>query len=64
LVVPQRKMTLVRAQHGRAAVAGLGAPWPAMGVLIADGREGEWEGEWGGGTAVGHGWGRPGVGEC
>jgi hypothetical protein len=38
-------MTLVRALHGMAAMAGVGAPWSVMGVLIEQGREGEWEGE-------------------
>jgi hypothetical protein len=38
-------MTLGRALHWRAAVAGVGAPWPAMGVLTEEGREGEGEGE-------------------
>jgi hypothetical protein len=31
LVIPQRKMALVKAFHGTAAMAGVGAPWPAMG---------------------------------
>jgi hypothetical protein len=43
LVAPQRKMTLVRALHGRAAMAGVGAPWPIMGELVGEGREGEGE---------------------
>jgi hypothetical protein len=38
-------MNLVRALHGRAAMAGVGAPWPAMGVLTGEGRAGEGEGE-------------------
>jgi hypothetical protein len=33
-------MTLVRALHGRAAMAGDGAPWPAMGELVGEGRRG------------------------
>jgi hypothetical protein len=36
-------MSLVRALHGRAAMAGAGAPWPVMGELAGEGREGEWE---------------------
>jgi hypothetical protein len=36
-------MSLVRALHGRAAMAGVGAPWPVMGELAGEGREGEWE---------------------
>jgi hypothetical protein len=37
-------MTLVRALHGRAAMAGDGAPWPAMGELAGEGRKGEGQG--------------------
>jgi hypothetical protein len=33
-------MSLCEALHGRAAMAGVGAPWPAMGVLTEEGREG------------------------
>jgi hypothetical protein len=36
-------MSLVRALHGRAAMAGAGAPWLVMGELAGEGREGEWE---------------------
>jgi hypothetical protein len=43
LVAPRRKMTFVRALHGRAAMAGFGAPWPIMGELAGEGREGEGE---------------------
>jgi hypothetical protein len=43
-------MTLGRALHGRAAMAGVEAPWPAMGVLTREGTEGEGEQ---GGTARG-----------
>jgi hypothetical protein len=42
---PTKKMTLVRALHGRAAMAGVGAPWPVMGELAREGREGEGERE-------------------
>jgi hypothetical protein len=42
---PTKKMTLGRALHGRAAMARVGAPWPAMGVLTGEGREEEGEGE-------------------
>jgi hypothetical protein len=40
LVIRRRKMSLCEALHGRAAMAGVGAPWPAMGVLTEEGREG------------------------
>jgi hypothetical protein len=36
---------LVEAIHGQATMAGVGAPWPAMGELAGEGREGEGEGE-------------------
>jgi hypothetical protein len=44
LVIPGRKTALVRALHGRATMAGIGAPWEAMGELTREGREGEGEG--------------------
>jgi hypothetical protein len=44
-------MTLLRALHGRAAMTGVGAPWPIMGELAREGREGEGEGR------GGRGWG-------
>jgi hypothetical protein len=56
----KEKTTLVRALHGRAAMTRVGAPWPVMGELAGEGREGEGEGErwaWLGGSrgAVGGG---------
>jgi hypothetical protein len=50
---PMKKTALVRALHGRAAMAGVGAPWPAMGELTGKERVGEGEGRGEGG----HGWG-------
>jgi hypothetical protein len=44
-------MALVEAIQGWGATTGVGAPWPAIGDLIGEGREGEGEG---------HGWGRRG----
>jgi hypothetical protein len=53
LVIPRRKMTLVRAPRGRAAMAGVGAPWEAKGELTGEGRErGRGRGGWLGG--MGH----------
>jgi hypothetical protein len=45
-------MALVRTSHGRAAMAGVGAPWPAMGELTGEERNGVGEEE-GGGVARG-----------
>jgi hypothetical protein len=36
-----KKMSLVEALHGRAAMAGVGAPWEAPWGLTREGREGE-----------------------
>jgi hypothetical protein len=44
LVVPQRKTTLGRALHGRAAMARVGAPWSAMGSSPERGKRGKEEG--------------------
>jgi hypothetical protein len=41
LIIPQRKTPFFRALHGRVAMAGVGAPWEAMGELAGEGREGE-----------------------
>jgi hypothetical protein len=38
---PTKKTSLCEALHVMAAMAGVGAPWPAMGVLIGEEREGE-----------------------
>jgi hypothetical protein len=57
LVIPQRKKSLCEALHGRAAMARVGAPWPAMGVLLGEGREEEEEGE-GVGQLGGSPWGQ------
>jgi hypothetical protein len=45
LVIPRRKMRLCEALHGRAAMAGVGAPWPAMGSSSERGKRGNDEGE-------------------
>jgi hypothetical protein len=42
---PVKKKALVRALHGRAAMAGVGAPWEAMGERGREGREGKGKGE-------------------
>jgi hypothetical protein len=63
LVVPRRKMTMGRALHGRAAMAGVGAPWPAMGSSSERGKRGKEEGSrgrrcvapWGGKGVMGRG---------
>jgi hypothetical protein len=44
---PMKKTALVRALHGRVAMAGVGAPWPAMGELTGKERVGEGEGRGG-----------------
>jgi hypothetical protein len=44
---PMKKTALVRALHGRAAMARVGAPWPAMGELTGKERVGEGEGRGG-----------------
>jgi hypothetical protein len=41
LVIPRRKTSLCEALHGRAAIAGVGAPWPAMGSSPEG--KGKWE---------------------
>jgi hypothetical protein len=50
LVIPRRKTTLVTALHGRAAMAGVGAPWPSMGSSPERGEGGKGRGEKQGGA--------------
>jgi hypothetical protein len=53
LVISWRKMSLVEALHGRVAMAEVGTPWPAMGELAGEGREGEGKGRGVGATGGG-----------
>jgi hypothetical protein len=46
-------MSLVEALHGRVAMAEVGTPWPAMGELAGEGREGEGKGRGVGATGGG-----------
>jgi hypothetical protein len=55
LVTPQRKTSLCEALQGRAAMAGVGAPWAGHGELAGEER--------GGGRGLGASWGEEGLQE-
>jgi hypothetical protein len=53
----EEKQHWLRPSMKGTAMAGVGAPWEAMGELVGEEREGEGQGGEGGGATRGYGWG-------